>query len=228
MRKARIIAMVMLASMMAAVSAYSQSQIAFGDKSIREQKRIIRVIRGQVDEYRLSIKQITKYNTNHLTKEDSASISNYNKKIDYLENQLDNLIAAMAGKDAKYNANLENRDPRKVAEAYLLMKYADNLGNKKESASSEGSDSAKLKGIVVNNWFREVGVQIVGPGNFFLEFSLKPNEKSPVFSLPIIGEYTAVFICGNERKSVTKQVKPNVLYYDGSVAYDFKATLPAY
>jgi len=211
-KKLVVLAFIMFISIIAAEMTFCQSQIYSGDKSLRENKRTIRMIR----------KQIAKYD-----KIDSPVIDYY-QKVDFLENQLNDLIAVTAGKDARQRMNLKSRDPRKAAEAYLLVKYADNFKSDQSVSARQTieTDSGKLKGIVVNNWYQEVIAQVTGPANFFREFNIKPNGKSPEFTLPIIGDYTTVFIYGSERRAVSKKVGPNIVYYENTTAYDYKATLP--
>ncbi len=227
MRKLVAITVIVLISMMVVEKSFCQSQIYSGDKSLRENRRTIRLIHGQVSKYQENISLIVEKKAGHLNKEDSLLIVNYRQKIDILETSLNNLIVSTSGKDTKEIMNLESKDPRKSAEAYLLVKYADNIkssyGDSSELATESMGD--KLKGIVVNNWCNEVTVKVTGPANFYREFNLKPNGKSPVFVLPFIGEYTTVFIYGNETRIVTKKVGPNIIYYDGAAAYDYKATL---
>ena len=239
MKTLRVFSVIILISLMAIGTAYSQSQIYSGDKSLREQRRIIRTIRGQISDYKLAINdeyRRIEYKANG----DTSLLVAYRKKINFLEEQLDNLIASMAARGKKQFGNLKSRDPRKAAEAYALVKYADNLygtnrnedysiypvsGNIGADTSRLKVDATPLKGIIVNNWYYEVIAQVSGPGNFVREFNLKPNGKSPEFILPIPGYYTTVFIANGESKSVTKKVGANTIYYDGTVAYAYKATL---
>jgi len=223
----RLLVLVIMTLGVISTSIYAQSEIYHGDKTIREQKKAVRLINKRITNYRLIIRSISQHRAEYRDGEDSVLIASYYQKINFLEDQLDDASVAIIGKDTKQHTKLKSRDPRKSAEAYLLMKYADNLdqhGN--GNYVKESVDSVGLKGIVVNNWYYEVIAQVTGPGNFFREFNIKPNKKSPEFSIPVVGEYTTTFIFGNQRKMITKQVMPNIIYYDGNVVYAYKTTLP--
>ena len=242
MKTLRVFSVIILISLSSIGTAYSQSQIYSGNKSLREQKRIIRTIRGQISDYKLAINdeyRRIEYKSNG----DSSLIASYRKKIDFLEKRLDDMIASMATKDTKQFSDLKSRDPRKVADAYVSVKYADYLyganGNSGDQADpiirNVEADTSRLKtsipplkGIIVSNWYYEVVAQVSGPGNFFREFNIKPNGKSPAFTLPSPGDYTTVFISNTDRKAITKKVGLNTIYYDGTATYAYKVTLLRY
>ena len=227
MKKIVVIAAAIILSMVATEVAFGQSQAYSGDKSLKEIRRTVRVIHRQIKNYEKSIRIMIMKKSGDLSQGDSLLISNYQNKIDELEINLNSLIIAGANKDTRQSLNLTSKDPKKVAEAYLLVKYADNIGKSQNTVNADGTNqSSRLKGIIVNNWYYEVTAQVTGPGNFFREFNIKPNRKSPVFVLPVIGEYTTVFITSNESKMIAKPVGPNIVYYDDAIAYDYKVTLP--
>lgn len=208
-KKLVVLATVVLISITAIGTAYGQ-RIHSGDKSFTETRRTIKLIRKQIAEY----------------EKDSSSVLHYREKRDFLENQLNKLIAASASKNDRQYMDLNSKDPRKVADAYLLVKYADNLKNNQSlSEQPVKPDSGQLKGIIVNNWYYEVIAQVTGPANFYREFDIRANGKSPEFSLPVQGEYTTTFIYGYERRTVSKKVGYNIIYYEGKTPYDYKATL---
>lgn len=221
MKKIVVIAVAIILSMVA-TEAFAQSQAYSGDKSLKEIRRTMRIIRRQINVYEKSKTVIAKKRV--LSHADSLLISNYQNKIDELEINLNSLIITGTDKGTRQSVNLTGKDPKKIAEAYLLVKYADNIGKNKNVIGD--STSQNLKGIIVNNWYYEVTARVTGPGNFFREFNIKPNRKSPVFTLPVIGEYTTVFITSNDSKMITKSVGPNIVYYDDAEAYDYKVTLP--
>ena len=227
MKKIVVIAAAAMILSMVATEAFGQSQAYSGDKSLKEIRRTIRVIHRQIKNYEKSIRIVIMKKSGDLSRNDSLLISNYQNKIDELEITLNSLIIASVNKDTRQSMNLTSKDPKKVAEAYLLVKYADNIGKSQNTVSADNANqSSRLKGIIVNNWYYEVTAQVTGPGNFFREFNIKPNRKSPVFVLPVIGEYTTVFITSNKSKMIAKPVGPNIVYYDDAIAYDYKVTLP--
>jgi hypothetical protein len=220
MKKIVVIAVAIILSMVA-TEAFGQSQVYSGDKSLKEIRRTIRVIHRQINSYEKSIRVVIMKKSGKLSVSDSLLISNYQNKIDELEINLNSLIIASANNSVRQSMNLTNKDPKKVAEAYLLVKYADNLGG---GSLEQNIASTNLKGILVNDTYYNVIAQITGPGNFFREFDIKARGKSREFFLPMIGEYVTIFIYRNQSATVTKKVGPNIIYYDGGTAYSYKAT----
>jgi len=158
-----------------------------------------------------------------------ALVKEYSAKIYNLENEIDRFLV-LSGKDRVTRFEFTG-DPQKVADAYVSVMYADNLDNTDNfpNSSSVSFSSEKLKGIIENQWHREVIVQICGPGGFFREFTIKARGQSRVFNLPVIGKYTAIFIFGRDIKLIEKMVGPNIVYYGSNgEPYDYKVTLPTW
>lgn len=149
-------------------------------------------------------------------------ITVYEQKKSDLEDQLINFTVTAAGKDEQNSVTLKSRNVNALADAYLTVKYADNMS----ATNGTGGASKQLIGMVENSGFlNPVIVKVTGPGNWTREFTLKSKDKSPEFELPYPGSYTAMFVSKYGTRCVTKRVGPNTVYYDGDKALDFKATL---
>jgi hypothetical protein len=130
-------------------------------------------------------------------------------------------VVTATGKDQQEYVDLRGKNPAELANAYITVKYADNYANAANTVGSLG-----LVGMVENaGYVNPVVVKITGPANFSVEFTLGSKQKSPEFSLPCPGTYTAVFTNGYQTRVVSKPVGPNITYYDGEKVLDFKATL---
>jgi len=244
---------VMFIIMIVSTGAFAQkSTILVGDKTTTEVKKSAEIISEQLNDLKDRIRDLKKDGKKEVTvlernkrtllrnpgknqfliiradaqvkkseaKTDSL-IAICEQKKSNLEDELINFTVVAAGKDKQNIVNLKSRNVREIAKAYLYVKYADNMN----LASSDGSQK-KLIGIVENTGYLNPVVAIVtGPANFSREFTLSARSKSIVFDLPYIGEYTTVFYHGNETSCVTKEVGPNIVYYDGAKVLDFKATL---
>jgi protein involved in ribonucleotide reduction len=178
------------------------------------------------------------YNVNYLrlnqkiANNDSLYII-YQSMIAELEKQINTLLVRTSNQDKYSSIDLESRDPKRFADAYLLIKYADNLKSEQnesanQTANEENSDnSPKLIGILENTRNSDVIAEVTGAGNFYREFYIKAHSKSQVFSLPFIGEFTTTFIScldKNDRDCITKPVGPNIEYWDSGTRYAYKAT----
>lgn len=158
-----------------------------------------------------------------IVKTDSL-IGLYQQKIMMLEDQMITFAVTAAGKDQNSVVELKSRNVTALADAYLTVKYADNMSG--NTNGLEVNTGKKLIGMVENaGYISPVVVKITGPGMFSVEYTLKSKEKSPEFFLPCPGNYTAVFTSSYGIRCVTKKVWPNTVYYDGTKALDFKATL---
>lgn len=157
--------------------------------------------------------------------ETDSLIKVYQTKIMSLEDQMVASVTAAVSKDSENRIELKGRNVTEFADAYLTIKYADNLSANNGGATNANSGK-QLMGMVENTTYdNPVVVTVTGPANFRREFTLGARAKSPVFELPVIGNYTAYFISGKNREAcITKKAGPNIVYYDGATALDFKAT----
>lgn len=227
-------------------TAYGQkSKIYSGDKSAREIKKSRQIYLDQIADYRDQVKELNKQNerllirsntnNNLLTErcyakinQNDSMISLCNKRISFLEEQANQFVAIAAGKDVQNYADLRGK-PMEVANANLLVAYANTMSNGKSSGMSaidmDKNDDTSLRGIVVNEWYRPVLAKITGPGGFYREFSLPARGGKATFKVPFPGNYTTVFQSSYESRVVTKVVSFNTIYnYDGQ-DYDYMATL---
>lgn len=247
-----LLTLMILAVSSATVSA-QKSTVLIGDKTTVEVKKSVKIISEQLDDLKDQIRDLKKdgkkevavlernkrtllhnpgLNQFLIIKTD-AQVKKCEQKTDSLlaiceqkksnlEDELINFTVFAAGKDKQNIVNLKSRNVREIAKAYLYVKYADNMN----SASSSEGNQKKLIGMVENTgYLNPVVARVTGPANFSREFTLSARSKSIVFDLPYIGEYTTVFYHGNEIRCVTKEVGPNIVYYDGGRVLDFKATL---
>lgn len=158
--------------------------------------------------------------------ETDSLIKVYQTKIMNLEDQMVASITVAASKDQENRVELKSRNATEFADAYLTIKYADNLSANNGSAQANANSGKQLTGMVENTTYdNPVIVTVTGPANFRREFTLGAKAKSPEFELPAIGNYTAYFVSGRNRTAcVTKKAGPNIVYYDGATPLDFKAT----
>lgn len=248
MKKIILFAVAIIMMMAGAVRVEAQkSKMYSGDKSAREIKKSQQVLWSQIAVYDKNISNLRKENTKLIKRIEHIRDSNlyydykrnilindslitfYQKESKNLRAQANGFVAIAAAKDKQSYLDLRGGKPEELANAYLVASYAENIGSYKNAASSSLDPSA-LKGKVRNMWSRDVTAKVTGPGNFYLEFYLKPGTSSPAFPLPFIGIYTTTFVTGTESKSVTKRVGPNIVYYDYDTGekLDYMATLPAY
>ncbi|MFA5155712.1 MAG: hypothetical protein WC453_04790 [Patescibacteria group bacterium] len=212
----------------------------FGDKSLSQSYEEQEAIRQRVSDYQKKIDNLLQSNedvTSRLaeilvdstTSESVARyrmviaandslIAVYRAKIHRLENEGDRTLLDIAAKNEHNSVVLESTSAREISEAYFLIKYADNLAT---------GNISTLTGIVANNTSSEVSVKVVGPMNFRWDYVLKARQKSPEFTLPCPGWYTATFTNGYDDSSVKKEVGPRIFYFDieRDKQYAFIATL---
>ncbi|MHB8903556.1 MAG: hypothetical protein ACYC40_00400, partial [Patescibacteria group bacterium] len=114
--------------------------------------------------------------------ENDSLIRIYQQKIMLLEDQMITSITTAASKDREDRVELKSNDVTALADAYLTVKYADNMS---AGVNSEVSTGKKLVGMVENcTYDNPVVVKISGPGNskiFTREFTLGSRQKSPEF-----------------------------------------------
>lgn len=220
------------------------SVIKFGDKSLEDIKKSQELFADKIDYYQQKIKNLQEENsqlTDQLIQSPADSLLGYKKMIKrndslavYYQNELKlvesqetEFLFTAAGKDRRAVTKLSG-DAKEVADAYLIYRYADNMigvGNANQTAEKEKNNQTGLKGILVNDRFDDVIARVTGPGSFFREFSIKAHSKTPPFPLPFIGRFTTTFIsCRNEndRRSITKTVGPNIIYWDEGQPYDYR------
>lgn len=219
-------------------SGCARSVLSIGDKSISQVASSQNLYQNKVNVYQNKITALEKVNFYYKRtvgdsqdsivrwqyglkiKDNDSLIVALKQKISFLEDQGDEFLIRAGGKDKEDRIHLYGSDPYKLAEAYSLVKYS-------EKSFSSSDSIGGLIGIVENTTYRKnVIAKIVGPAGFSREFLLGAKQKSPVFKLPMAGNYTVTFIDGLERLSFTKKVGPNIIAYgsDGK-KYDFKATL---
>lgn len=197
----------------------STSEITLGDKQTTEVEELKSVFLGQIDYYREQIEDL------RLSDQPNDSLINrYRGKIDLLESQIEDLLARNIGDHQQRFIELRSNNPEEVANAYILVKYADAMASKNATAV-DGANKTALIGIVENASYGKVHVRVYGPVNFVREYTLDMRSKSPAFDLPCPGQYTATFTNGYAFRTVTKNVGFNAQYFDGDKSYNFKATL---
>lgn len=222
----------MLTIMVISASVFSQRSVySSGDKSSTEIACSQKQFKSLISDLKSSLadlqkqqdKLVARYLRNpqgleQVIRANDSLIIQYQKKIENLEDQQIQFVVNAAGKDKKQNIALKSYDVEEFANAYLTVKYADNIG------APENTEK-KLFGVVENaTYLNPVVVRICGPANFLLEFTLKAKEKSQAFDIPMIGSYTATFISRAGQASVTKRVWPTARYFDEGKQIDFKAT----
>ncbi len=231
-----VLVMLVVATISANFSFAQRSRAYNGDKASREItksqktfKALIVDLKEQKSELEKSkakmLKQPALYEV-AIVKTDSL-INLYQQKIMMLEDQMITFAVTAAGKDEQNRVELKSRDVTALADAYMTIKYADNMSaNNVNANASAGTNGKQLIGMVENaGYMNPVVVKITGPGMFSVEYTLGSKEKSPEFFLPCPGNYTATFVSRYGTRCITKKVWPNTVYHDGEKPLDFKATL---
>jgi len=195
----------------------STSEITLGDKRAENVKELKSIFERQIDYYRDQIEDLR-----FSDQPNDSLITRYLGKIDLLENQIEDLLVRNIGDDQQRFIKLRSNNPEEVANAYVLVKYADAMA--RDTTAVRGANQT-LIGIVENASYGKVHVRVSGPVNFVREYTLDMRSKSPAFDLPCPGQYTATFTNGYDFRTVTKNVGFNAQYFDGDKSYNFKATL---
>lgn len=211
------------------------SSLVYGDRDLQSDQH---ALSSQIKSYQSTIDRLQSENTGLMgemsqLKSDSTNqaaldqyeerlldnknlIVSYRSKKSFLENSLDSLLVRQANKDEYKNIKLSGGDPKEMAEAYAIIKYADGNGQ---------VQTAPLIGLLRNSAYWDVVAQVSGPANFFRSYELKPGQVSGTFSLPGPGLYIARFVWGNRSSEVAVNVGPNIQYYYGPQKFDFMASL---
>jgi|GEM_PF-907355 len=247
MRKSVFFLMTIMVMMVSGNLFAQKSKFYTGDKSAREIKKSQQVYWDQIEDlesrigklkkenqklaYRLqasSTSDLSQYYADQGNRNDSL-IEFYQSQADLLRQQCSDFTNFAGSKDVQTYLDLRTRKTNDLVQAYTIARYLEGNGgyqNAQEVAAEEKEQTGGLRGIVENQWYRDVNVTITGPGNFRREFFLKAEQKSNVFPLPIPGNYRATFSTGFESKTVVKPVGPSIIYYDNGNGYDFRAVLP--
>jgi len=231
--------------MMVSSNVFAQkSKLYTGDKSAREIKKSQQVYWDQIENLESRISKFQKENQKLMyrfqasqnqvlmdsyadqIKRNNSLINFYQSRADSLRKRCSEFTEYATGKDDQQYLDLRSRNTNDLLGAYTIIKYLESYQTAQQVVQSESEKDDGLRGIVENQWYRDVNVTITGPGNFCREFYLKSGQKSPVFILSTPGNYTATFRTGFESKSVTKPVGPNIVYHDNGNGYDFRAILP--
>jgi len=210
------------------------SSVSSGDQDLEVIKSANQMFAEQIAGYRDKIEDLQDDNelllmvepkNTRISRNDSL-ITIYQAKIDDLENVSDDFLQRAAGKDKKTKIELRGYDPLEMSEAYMIMKYADNLQSGGSTIGAMNTGTGQLQGIVINTRNETVLAMVEGLG-FKQEFLLKPREKQ-TFVLPSFGRYKTTFTStynSNNVACVTKNVGPNYTYHDDEGAsYSYMAT----
>lgn len=140
-----------------------------------------------------------------------------------LEDQLISFAVTAAGKDQQNIVNLKSRNVNDIADAYLVVKYADKM-NSVSSGGTFSADSARIE----NNWYNPVYVTVKGPAGFHTSFTLG-SKKHVVLPISIPGGYTVFYTYGNTTKCINKVFDVRNTDFDSKTGrrYAFLSELPA-
>ncbi|MFA5000057.1 MAG: hypothetical protein WC545_01725 [Patescibacteria group bacterium] len=232
MMKKIVVIIILVIAAVAGTEAYGQSQISFGDKSIREIKKSNKVFNKQINKYYNEIDDLEQKNNrllallisssdsskfqviNNQIKLNNNRIDSYNDKIYELTNAHNIFIINATSKDETEDVKLKG-NAEAVADAYAVIEYSKN---------NQQKDS--LKGIIINYWNELVFVTVTGPGNFFRGTDLSANGGEFIFNIPGPGTYLTVFESAYDRKAIQKKTGGNIGYYHKGKKYDYMVLLP--
>ena len=263
---------VILATMFGGSDAISQnlfrrSIIKSGDKDQAAVEASYKIMTKQVAVYQKEIESLRERNDKILSElindslrvipdrlkaeieQNDKLIISYFSKIDNLETQIDGLLISTAAQAKERRADLRSSSPQDVAEADVMLAYADRIraGSSSQNvktptvgAISEGVSSKNLadadsistaeKILLINEWHKDVVVKIKGPANFYQETTLAKKarlELAPTAPL-VPGMYIIEFTRSGEVSPVYKKVGPLTHYQSNGKEYALMATLQAY
>jgi hypothetical protein len=245
-----ILAMIIIAISSFVSPAFGQrSKVQSGDKSLAAVETSHKLMVSQIERYKKEIDILKRENEVILTKvTDSTSaphlqaelqqnlklISSYLQKINLLEEESDSFLINVATKGEYKMTDLRGRDPRAVAEAEMMLAYADKIrassGQATEKKQSNDSSGIGKRILINNRGYCDVIVKITGPNHLSFECEMRGKEKKEIFLgedlLP--GTYEIKFIGPQESRIVRKQVGPLNRYENEGKQYALMATLLEY
>lgn len=229
----RLSVLVMLALIFAVSTSFAQKSKAYsGDKGSREINKSQDIFKSLVADFKEQKNALEKsrdkmlknpsYYRFQIVKTDSI-IDLYQQKIMMLEDQMITFAVTAAGKDQLSKVELKSRNVTALADAYLTVKYADNM-NSVANGNSLSVDSARIE----NNWYNPVYVTVKGPAGFHTSFTLG-SKKHVVLPISIPGGYTVFYTYGNTTKCVGKVFDVRNTDFDSKTGrrYAFLSELPA-
>jgi hypothetical protein len=234
-----------------------KSRIKSGDKNLPAVERSHQMMARQIAGYQEQITELKQDNEKILREigysrdsvvtarfrtelsENDRLITAYRQKVAVLENQADAFLLSTAAKGQEKSSELVSHDPRIVAQADVISAYADQIrgqnGPNLSGSSAVPTDSSAYRVLLINKWFKDVTVSIVGPSPIVKNTELlKDSRRVITLDRPLVpGTYTIVFTGPSgtltgipETRTTTKQVGPLNQYEDAKgKKYAFIATL---
>lgn len=195
------------------------SYMVSGDKDLSEIKSADDLFKQQISFYQDKIDDLkgnneylrmTSPSSKDIARNDSL-ISQYQQKMLEIEDISNSFLTTTALKDKKSRIELNGSEPREMAEAYLLVAYADNLKNNQNSSIIRSD----MKGLIINSRNESVSVKVSGPG--LQQYLIIKARGKQVINIPLPGTYCITFIStrnsGNSA-TVLKEVGPTHSYKD--------------
>ena len=234
-----------------------KSRIKSGDKNLPAVEKSHRLITQQIADYQIQIAGLKQDNEKILREigysrdstivvrfktelsENDRLIQSYRQKVAVLESQADAFLLSTAANGQEKSSELVSTDPRIVAQADVISAYADQIrgqsGPNQSGSSVTPADSSAYRILLVNKWFKDVTVSVVGPSPIVKNTELlKDSRRIITLDRPLIpGTYTVVFTGPSgtltgipETRMTTKEVGPLHQYEDAKgKKYAFIATL---
>jgi len=234
-----------------------KSRIKSGDKNLTAVERSHQMIIRQVAGYQEQIAGLKQDNEKILREigysrdsvvtvrfrtelsENDRLITAYRQKMAVLESQADAFLLSTAANGQEKSSELVSTDPRIVAQADVISAYADQIrgqnGPNQATDQAAPVDSAACRVLLINKWFKDVTVSVVGPSPIVKNTELlKDSRRIITLDRPLVpGTYTIVFTGPSgtltgvpETRTTTKQVGPLHQYEDAKgKEYAFIATL---
>ncbi len=229
-----------------AFAGYGQrNEFYYGDNNAKNSKEILSQIDKTLDSYAEEVKNLENENSklrldfskstntafveyvrDKLMSNDSLIVW-YRQEIITLNSTKTEYLQKIASSSRRGFIRSRGMNPAKVtaaAEAYAIVAYTDaQIDGMRTNTQTETG----LRGVAVNNWYREAVVIVNGPGSFRISSNVSAKGGTFEFEVPYPGRYTFTFSDGRDTRSVDVNCRPGqYVYYHNGDKYDLKATLP--
>ena len=243
-----IILLVLGFSLALGVSA-QRNTFYFGDKDAGEIESSIAAFDELIVDYEASVESLKKENDQMIsdfqklgghqfantyakkTVENDSLINLYRSKIFELQETKQGFLEMTAGKSKKRMVKSKGNNPYKLAaaaEAYATMSYTDAyLAGANFSPDGQMPDSG-LKGLIINKYYQDLTVTVIGPGNWQRLYSVSRNGGKIFFNPPYPGRYIFSFSNGRDVSSQVGYCRPGLsgACDEQGNKYDLMAIMP--
>ena len=239
---------------------FRTSRVKSGDKSLAAIEKSHQLMAGRITDYQTQISGLQNRNEKILRElkyaQDSTAaveasrlrielaqndslVRIYRAKVGQLEEQSDAFLFSVAARGDEKRAELKSGDPVRVAQADMIMAYADKartesrrLESKPETADDSDIDQsgvipAARKLLLVNNWYTRLTVTVIDPVGRSCEYQVRANSTDEfnwgsdmipgAYKIHVFGSKVNWFLC--------KTVGPMSKYENNGKKYALIATI---